>query len=73
MIMPADPQVGDVNRPENIAGLVFEEMAVAETDKTVDGPRGSVEGAIVGRELHGNVLGQGLRAHVRRVLQRARR
>ena len=52
MIMPADPQVGDVNRPENIAGLVFEEVAVAETDKTVDGPRGSVEGAIVGRELH---------------------
>jgi hypothetical protein len=52
MIMPADPQVGDVNRPENIPGLVFEEVAVAEVDKTVDGPRGPVEGAIVGRELH---------------------
>jgi hypothetical protein len=52
MIMPADAKVGDVNRPENIPGLVFEEVAVAETDKTVDGPRGSVEGAIVGRELH---------------------
>jgi hypothetical protein len=24
MITPADPQVGDVNRPENIPGLVFE-------------------------------------------------
>ena len=52
MIMPADPQVGDVNRPENIPGLVFEEVAVAEIDKTVDGPLGSAEGAIVGRELH---------------------
>jgi hypothetical protein len=52
MIMPADPQVGDVNRPENIPGLVFEEVAVAEVDKTVDGPRGPVDGAIVGRELH---------------------
>jgi hypothetical protein len=52
MIMPADPQVGDVNRPENIPGLVFEEVAVAEIAKTVDGPRGPVEGAIVGRELH---------------------
>jgi hypothetical protein len=52
MIMPADPQVGDVNRPENIPGLVFEEVAVVETDKTVDGPHGPVKGAIVGRELH---------------------
>jgi hypothetical protein len=52
MIMPADPHIGDVNRPENIPGLVFEEVAVAEIDKTVDGPRGPVAGAIVGRELH---------------------
>jgi hypothetical protein len=52
MIMPAEPQVGNVNRPENIPGLVFEEVAIAETGKTVDGPRGPVEGAIVGRELH---------------------
>jgi len=52
MIMPANPEVGDVNRPENIPGLVFEEVAVAEIDKTVDGPRGPVEDAIVGRELH---------------------
>ncbi|HEY9376281.1 MAG TPA: hypothetical protein VIQ02_04200 [Jiangellaceae bacterium] len=52
MIMPATPQVGDVHRPENIPGLVFEEVAVAEAGTMVDGPRGPVEGAIVGRELH---------------------
>ena len=28
MIMPASPQVGDAFRPENIAGLVFEEVTV---------------------------------------------
>jgi hypothetical protein len=52
MIMPAEPAVGDVNRPENIPGLVFEEVAVAETGKTVDGPRGAIHGAMVGSELH---------------------
>jgi hypothetical protein len=52
MIMPADPQVGDVNRPENIPGLVFEEVTVKTVDKTVDGPRGPVDGAMVGEELH---------------------
>jgi hypothetical protein len=52
MIMPADPQVGDVNRPENIPGLVFEEVAVRTVDKTVEGPQGPIEGAMVGRELH---------------------
>lgn len=46
MIMPADPQVGDVFRPENIPGLVFEEDIVLSTGETVDGPRGPVEGAI---------------------------
>ena len=51
MIMPADPQVGDVYRPENIPGLVFEEVTVLATDQTVDGPRGPVEGAIVIQEL----------------------
>jgi hypothetical protein len=52
MIMPADPQVGDVNRPENIPGLVFEEVAVKTVDKTVDGPQGRTPGAMVGQELH---------------------
>jgi len=52
MIMPADPQVGDVYRPENIPGLVFEEVRIKAVDETVEGPRGSVEGAIIAEELH---------------------
>lgn len=52
MIMPADPQAGDVYRPENIPGLVFEEVTVKSVGVTVDGPRGAVEGALVVRELH---------------------
>ena len=46
MIMPADPQVGDVYRPENIPGVVFEEVTVEQTGLTVEGPRGPVAGAI---------------------------
>ena len=46
MIMPAHPHVGDVYRPENIPGLVFEETTVDATGLTVDGPRGPVTGAI---------------------------
>jgi len=52
MIMPADPKVGQVHRPENIPGLVWEEVAIKTTGKRVKGPRGSVNGAMVGRELH---------------------
>jgi hypothetical protein len=52
MIMPAHPQVGETYRPENIAGLVFEEVTVKAVDRTVEGPRGSVDGAIEVRELH---------------------
>ena len=52
MIMPADPKVGSNYRPENIAGLVFEEVNVKEVGKTVAGPRGPVDGAITVRELH---------------------
>jgi hypothetical protein len=52
MIMPANPQPGDVYRPENIPGLVFEEVTVQSTGVTVDGPRGPVAGAIVVQELH---------------------
>jgi hypothetical protein len=51
MIMPAVPEKGDVYRPENIPGLVFEEVTVSAVDQTVDGPRGPVTGAIVSREL----------------------
>ncbi|MGH9112837.1 MAG: hypothetical protein ACRDZN_11165 [Acidimicrobiales bacterium] len=52
MIMPADPQVGQAYRPENIPDLVFEEVVVKSVDLTVDGPRGPVAGAIVGTENH---------------------
>jgi hypothetical protein len=51
MIMPADPKVGDASRPENIPGLVFEEVVVTELARTVPGPRGPVK-ALVSRELH---------------------
>jgi hypothetical protein len=52
MIMPAQPAVGMVYRPENVPGLVFEEVTVKRTGVTVQGPRGPVAGAMVARELH---------------------
>ena len=52
MIMPSNPQVGDVNRPENIPGTVFEEVEVTKIDQTFDGPSGPVSGGIVGTETH---------------------
>jgi hypothetical protein len=52
MIMPSDPKVGDVYRPENIPGFVFEEVTVKSTGKTVAGPLGPVDGATVVEELH---------------------
>ncbi len=50
MIMPADPQVGDVYRPENIPGLVFEEVVVKSIGETVDGPQGPVSGCLLVEE-----------------------
>lgn len=52
MIMPGDPQVGDVFRPENIPGFVFEEVTVTRIGATFHGPHGPVSGAIVVSELH---------------------
>jgi hypothetical protein len=52
MIMPADPQPGDVFRPENIAGELMEEVTINQIDVTVDGPYGPIDGAIVGEENH---------------------
>jgi hypothetical protein len=52
MIMPANPQVGDVYRPENIPGFVFEEVTVRSIDETLDGPFGPIEGGLVVEELH---------------------
>jgi hypothetical protein len=52
MIMPARPRVGNVYRPENIPGLVVEEVTVKAVDRTVHSPHGPVAGAIVVEELH---------------------
>lgn len=52
MIMPADPKVGDVYRPENMPEVIFEEVTVQKVDVTVDGPRGPVDVAILTEELH---------------------
>ena len=52
MIMPAGPKVGDVNLAENIPGLVWEQVEVKATGRTVAGPRGPVAGAIVGQETN---------------------
>ena len=52
MIMPANAQVGDVYRPENIPGFVFEEVTVKAIDQTLAGPLGPVEGGMVVEELH---------------------
>jgi hypothetical protein len=51
MIMPANPRVGDVYRPENIPGFVFEQVTVQAIDQAVDGPAGPVAGAIFIEEL----------------------
>lgn len=50
MIMPAAPQVGDVYRPENIPGVVFEEVTVQSVGNVIEGPRGVVEGAVTIQE-----------------------
>jgi hypothetical protein len=52
MIMPGDPQVGDVHRAENTPPIAFEEVEVTSVDETLDGPTGPVDGAIIAREMH---------------------
>ncbi len=52
MIMPGEPRVGDVYRPENIPGFVFEEVTVSAVDRTLDGPLESIEGGLLIEELH---------------------
>jgi hypothetical protein len=52
MIMPAHPEVGDVYRTENIPGVAFEQVTVKQVGVTVNGPSGSIPGAMVGQELH---------------------
>ena len=52
MIMPGDPQVGDVYRTENAPGFVFEEVTVRSVEQTLKGPTGSIEGGLLAEELH---------------------
>jgi hypothetical protein len=52
MIMPGEPHVGDVYRPENIPGLIFEQVTVKDIAQTREGPVGKVKGVMVGQELH---------------------
>ena len=52
MIMPARPQVGDVYRPENIPGFVFEEVTVTSVGQPLDGPLAPIDGGLVIEELH---------------------
>ena len=72
MIMPANPEVGNVYRPENIPGLVFEEVTIKTVGLTVEGPYGPVNGAIVAQERHleGEIEEKNLRSRLRRVLER---
>jgi hypothetical protein len=50
LLMPDDPQVGDVFHPENIPGLVFEEDRVVSTTETIEGPQGPIEDVLEIRE-----------------------
>ncbi|MEQ1508598.1 MAG: hypothetical protein ABMB14_40575, partial [Myxococcota bacterium] len=52
MIMPAEPQVGDVFLAENVAPIAWEEVTVVEVGAQVDGPDGPIAGAMIGSELH---------------------
>jgi hypothetical protein len=49
--MPGRPEVGDVYRPENIPGMVFEQDTVKATGETVAGPRGPVGDVATVQEL----------------------
>ncbi len=51
MVMPNDPQGGEVFRPEYRPDSI-EEYTVTDIDVTIDGPSGPVEGAIVVQENH---------------------
>lgn len=52
MIMPGDPQIGDVYRTENAPGYVFEEVTVRSVDEQLDGPMGPIDGGLLADELH---------------------
>ena len=63
MAMPADPQVGDVFRPRNIADVAYEEATVLSTSEQVEGADGVVDGVMVAeRRLADGSIGQALYA-----------
>ena len=51
MIMPANPQVGNVYRVENIPGKVFEEVKVEAINQTLEGPRGLIKGVMFVQQI----------------------
>lgn len=51
MIMPANPQPGNVYRVENIPGNVFEEVTVKAINQTLEGPRGLVNGVMFVQQI----------------------
>lgn len=52
LIMPANPQVGNVFRVENIPGKAFEEITVKKINATIDGAFGPIKGAMIVDQLH---------------------
>jgi hypothetical protein len=50
VFMPADPKLGDIYKPEDLAGVVDETDEVIATDKTVRVPAGRYDGAIEVKE-----------------------
>jgi hypothetical protein len=52
LIMPAEPRVGNVYRPENVPEVVFEEVRVDKVGLNVAGPSGNISGAMEVSELH---------------------
>ena len=51
MIMPANPQIGNVYRVENLPGIVFEEVMVKAISQTLEGPRGLVQGVLFVQQI----------------------
>lgn len=51
MIMPANPQVGNIYRVENIPGNVFEEVTIKAINQTLEGPRGLIEGVMFVQQI----------------------
>jgi hypothetical protein len=51
MVMPMQPQVGDVFRPQDIPGVAYEEVAILSTTERVETAHGTVDGAVLA-EVH---------------------